>query len=88
MQSDNPDNSSEVRTAERVTTARSDAYRERFRKAQLVAAQVARARAAGGPPSDEEAGRLVAQFHARGGQVITCPPAAEEPHVQLRRRSA
>ncbi len=54
-------------------------YRERFRRAQAIAAQAARARAAGGTPSEDEAARLVAEFHARGGQVTVCPPAEDGP---------
>lgn len=59
--------------------ARSEAYRERFRQAQIVAAQVARARTAGGQPSEDEAARLVAEFHARGRQVTVCPPPDATP---------
>ncbi|WP_270933536.1 hypothetical protein [Falsiroseomonas oryzae] len=60
------------------TTARAEAYRERFRQAQLIAAQVARVRAAGGPPGEDETARLIAEFHARGGKVTVCP----EPEQQ------
>lgn len=58
---------------------RAEAVRERFRQSQAIAAQVARARAAGGQPSDAEAARLVAEFHARGGQVTVYPQAEETP---------
>jgi hypothetical protein len=54
-------------------TAASNARRERFLQGQVIAAQVARARAAGGQPSESEAARLVAEFHARGGQVTVLP---------------
>ena len=30
------------------------------------------------PPSEAEVARMVAEFHARGGQVTVCPPAEEE----------
>lgn len=56
---------------------RSEAYRERLRQAQIVASQAARARAAGKKPNDDEATRLVAEFHARGGQVTYCDPAED-----------
>ncbi len=59
--------------------SRADAYRERFRRAQAISAQAARLRAAGGPPGEAEAVRLVAEFHARGGQVTICPPAEDGP---------
>lgn len=58
---------------------RSDAHRERFRRAQTVAAQAARARAAGGIPSEDEAARLAAEFHAQGGRVTVCAPAEGGP---------
>ena len=60
-----------------AASARANGYRERFLKAQAIAAQVARARAAGGTPSEEQAARLVAEFHARGGQVTNCPASEE-----------
>jgi hypothetical protein len=72
MDNDTPDNSP-------MTTTRADASRERFRRAQTIAAQAARVQAAGGPPSEEEAARLVAEFRAQGGQVTICPPADDEP---------
>ena len=58
---------------------RADAVRERIRRAQAIAAQAARAQAAGGPPSEDEAARLVTEFHAQGRRVTICPPAADEP---------
>ncbi len=71
-----------------TNTARADAYRERFRQAQAIAAQIARARAAGGQPSESEAARLVAEFHARGGQVTVCPQAEDPPEGQERGKPA
>ncbi|MEN0076594.1 hypothetical protein [Roseicella sp. DB1501] len=61
-----------------AASARRQALRERFDRAQTIAAQAARARSAGGAPSDDEAARLVAEFHAQGGRVTVCPPAEEE----------
>lgn len=72
MPNDRPDESPTAAT-------RADVHRERFRRAQTVAAQGARARAAGGKPSEDEAARLVAEFHARGGRVTVCPPAEDTP---------
>ncbi|MBK1659154.1 hypothetical protein CKO45_13010 [Paracraurococcus ruber] len=60
------------------STTRSEGLRERLRRAQAIAADSARARAAGGPPSDEEAARLVAAFHARGGKVTVLPAVVSE----------
>jgi hypothetical protein len=62
-----------------ATLTRADAYRERFRQAQNIAAQIARARAAGGQPTETEAARLVAEFHARGGRVTVCPQHSDVP---------
>jgi hypothetical protein len=56
-----------------AATRRADQQRLRFR----IAEQRARSEQAGGRPSDDEAARLVAEFHARGGQVQVCPPADE-----------
>lgn len=77
--------------AAQAARTRADAYRERFRQAQAIAAQVARARAAGGQPSETEAARLVAEFHARGGRVTVCPqpdatPPAESGRAGRNRR--
>jgi hypothetical protein len=72
MDNDRPDKSP-------IAATRADAFRERFRRTQAIAAQAARARAAGAPPSEEEAARLVAEFQAQGGRVTICPPADDEP---------
>ena len=53
---------------------RADRVRERIRLSQTIAAQRARIDATGGKPSEEEAARMVSEFHARGGQVTICPP--------------
>ena len=44
-----------------------------------VAAQREAALAAGGRPSEAEASRMVAEFHAKGGRITVCPPAEEAP---------
>jgi hypothetical protein len=62
-----------------IAATRADMYRERFRRAQVITAQAARARAAGGTPSEDEAARLVAEYKARGGRVTVCPLAEDEP---------
>ena len=72
MDNDRPDKSP-------IAATRADAFRERFRRAQTIAAQAARVRAAGGPPNEDEAARLVAEFHAQGGRVTICPPPDDEP---------
>jgi hypothetical protein len=73
--------------APQAAPTRADVYRERFQRGQTIAAQVARARAAGGRPSDDEAARLIAEFHARGGQVTVCPQADDgSPDDQGRSR--
>jgi hypothetical protein len=78
------DSKRETATAESAeaspdTPSRADVQRERFRRAQAIAAQTARARAAGGQPTETEAARLVAEFYARGGQVTVCPQHEDVP---------
>ena len=76
MQNDHPTVPSvQTREAPQAAAAHAVKRRERIRQAQIVAAQAARARAAGEPPRGGEVARLVAEFHARGGQVTVCPPA-------------
>jgi hypothetical protein len=53
---------------------RAGRLRERLRLSQTIAAQRARIEATGGKPSEDEAARMVSEFHARGGQVTICPP--------------
>ncbi len=79
MRDDSPDHAPEAETAGAAQAAarRTGGFRERFRRAQVVAAQVARSRAAGGRPSEAEVARLVSEFHARGGRVTVCPPAED-----------
>jgi hypothetical protein len=81
MRDDSPDHApkAEAGGAAQAAARRTDGFRERFRRAQVVAAQVARSRAAGGRPSEAEAARLVSEFHAEGGQVTVCPPAEDAP---------
>jgi hypothetical protein len=72
-----------------AATRRANAYRERFRRSQVIAGKIAAARAAGGAPNDSDAARLVAEFHARGGRVTVCPeidPAEQERAAQPKRR--
>ena len=71
-----------------AAASRAEAQRERFRRAQAIAAQAPRARAAGGAPGEAEAARLVAEFHARGGRVTVCPPAEDAPDVPRARGPA
>ena len=52
---------------------RAGSLRERIRLSQTIAAQRARIEATGGKPSEDEAARMVSEFHARGGQVTICP---------------
>ena len=54
---------------------RADRLRGRMRLSQTIAAQRARIEATGGKPSEDEAARMVSEFHVRGGQVTICPPA-------------
>ena len=56
---------------------RAGRLRERIRLSQTIAAQRARIEATGGKPSEDEAARMVSEFHARGGQVTICPPAED-----------
>ena len=44
-----------------------------------VGAKKGAALAAGGMPSEAEAARMVAEFHARSGRVTVCPPAEAAP---------
>jgi aminoglycoside phosphotransferase family enzyme len=89
MQNSDPDVPSGTETGETAPAApeRAVRYRERARQAQIVAAQATRARAAGGQPSNDDAARLVAEFHARGGQVTVCPPADGMEAMAERERS-
>ena len=73
-------NESDGQTAEAGATAGPAAKRAEVARARFhVAAQKGAALAAGGSPSEAEAARMVAEFHAKGGRVTVCPPAEEAP---------
>ena len=75
MQDNTDDQNGKTDPKAQAKLDRAERYRERMRQSQAIAAQKARLGAAGGTPSDDEAARMVAEFHARGGQVTACPPA-------------
>jgi hypothetical protein len=75
MHDDISDQTTETGTKARGGLDRADRLRERIRLSQTIAAQRARIEATGGKPSEDEAARMVSEFHARGGQVTICPPA-------------
>jgi len=73
-------NDSDRRTAEAGATGHAAAKRAEVGRARFhVAAQKDAALAAGGTPSETDAARMVAEFHARGGRVTVCPPAEGGP---------
>jgi diacylglycerol kinase family enzyme len=74
MHDDISDQATETETKARGGLDRADRIRERIRLSQTIAAQRARIEATGGKPSEDEAARMVSEFHARGGQVTICPP--------------
>ena len=75
MQDDSDGPTAKAEAAGRAAAKRAEVARARFH----VAAQKGAALAAGGSPSEAEASRMLAEFHARGGRVIVCPPADEAP---------
>ena len=75
MPNDNDEQVTEAGTAGQAAAKRAEVGRARFH----VAAQKEAALAAGGSPSEAEASRMVAEFHARGGRITVCPPADEAP---------
>jgi hypothetical protein len=75
MQNDSDGPSAEAEAAGHAAAKRAEAGRARVH----VAAQKDAAMAAGGSPSEAEAARMVAEFHARGGRVTVCPPAEGGP---------
>ncbi len=75
MQDDSDGPTAKAEAAGRAAAKRAEVARARFH----VAAQKDAALAAGGSPSEAEAARLVAEFHARGGRVTVCPPADQAP---------
>ena len=73
-------NDSDGQTAEAEAGVQADTKRAEVARARVhVAAQKDAALAAGGSPSEAEAARMVAEFHARGGRVTVCPPAEDTP---------
>ncbi len=71
-------NDSDGQAARAGATAGAAAKRAEVARARFhVAAQKDAALAAGGSPSEAEAARLVAEFHARGGRITVCPPTDE-----------
>ena len=73
-------NGSDEQTAKAGATGDPAAKRAGVARARFhVAAQKEAALAAGGSPSEAEASRMVAEFHARGGRVTVCPPAEDAP---------
>ena len=75
MQNDSDEQGAEAGVAAGPAAKRAEVARARFH----VAAQKDAALAAGGSPSEAEAARMVAEFHARGGRITVCPPADEAP---------
>ena len=75
MQDDSDETAAGARAASGPSAKRAEVARARFH----LAAQKEAALAAGGAPSEAEAARMVAEFHARGGRVTVCLPAGEAP---------
>ena len=75
MQDDNDGRTAEAGATGHAAAKRAEVARARFH----VAAQRNTALAAGGSPSEDEASRMVAEFHARGGRITVCPPAEDAP---------
>ena len=75
MQDDSDEQPVEAGATAGRAAKRAEVGRARFH----VAAQKGAALAAGGAPSEAEAARMVAEFHARGGRITVCPPAEEAP---------
>ena len=74
MHDDISDQATETEAKARGGLDRAERIRERIQLSQTIAAQRARIEATGGKPSEDEAARMVSEFHARGGQVTICPP--------------
>jgi hypothetical protein len=75
MQDDSDLQTAKAEAVGRYAAKRAEVTRARFH----IAAQKGAASAAGGKPSEAEASRMVAEFHARGGRITVCPPADEAP---------
>ncbi len=73
-------NDSDEQTAKTGATGHAAAKRAEVARARFhVAAQKDAALAAGGAPSEAEASRMLAEFHARGGRITVCPLAEDAP---------
>ena len=90
MQDDGDEDAAEAGATGQAAAKRAEVARAEVARAEVARAEVARARvhvaaqkdaalAAGGTPSEAEAARMVAEFHAKGGRVTVCPPAEEPP---------
>ena len=75
MQSDSDEQTAKAGATGHGAAKRAEVARARFH----VAAQKDAALAAGGAPSEAEASRMLAEFHARGGRITVCPPAEAAP---------
>ena len=75
MQDDSDEQPVEAGATAGRAAKRAEVTRARFH----VAAQKGAALAAGGAPSEADAARMVAEFHARGGRITVCPPAEAAP---------
>jgi hypothetical protein len=82
MQNECNGETAKTEAAGRHAATRAEVARVRFH----VAAQKGAALAAGGVPSEAEAARMVAEFHAKGGRITICPPADDEPPGRERDR--
>ncbi len=71
MHNDSDGQTAKAEAAGRAAAKRAEVARARFH----VAAQKEAALAGGGTPSEADAARMVAEFHARGGRITVCPPA-------------
>ena len=80
MQDDGDEDAAEAGATGQAAAKRAEVARAEVARARVhVAAQKDAALAAGGTPSEAEAARMVAEFHAKGGRVTVCPPAEETP---------
>ena len=75
MHNDSDGQAAKAEAADRPAARRAEVARSRFH----LAAQKDAALAAGGPPSEAEAARMVSEFHAKGGRVTVCSPAEGTP---------
>jgi hypothetical protein len=73
MHDDISDQATETEAKAQSGLDRAERLRERIRLSQTIAAHKARIEATGGKPGEDEAARMVSEFHAQGGQVTICP---------------